>query len=65
MDANAKMERLKLLKQAHQRTTDREGLQFGGIPLTRDEITEEVKTMDTFQEEQRERHADRINSDEA
>lgn len=57
-----KAARLKLLREIGRRHEERA---FGGIPLTGTEVEEEVKDLDTFREEQRDKGSVKgINSDE-
>jgi len=60
-----KAERLRLLKEIGQRHAERELLMFTGIPLSDDDVKDEVQSMDTFREENRDKSSAKgINSDE-
>jgi len=58
-----KATRLKLLKEIGQRHAEKELLLFTGIPITDEDIKEEIHSMDTFREENR-NSTKGINSDE-
>lgn len=61
-----KAERLKLIRQKVQQQAEKELLLFTGLPVSRDEIQEDIAATDAFRETVRDRASERqgLTSDE-
>lgn len=56
-----------MIREAGQRSLDRENLGFAELPVSKEEVRETVQDMDSFREEQRNQQSERdaLTSDEA